>query len=415
MLSNTSGFSDIRKKAGTASLRLAPSGDYQKDGNAYKKAFSEADGIVFERLGVAVINPHHEEQINELRSAARTQNTFVYSEPERYLYALDGQGYAETNRWRNLWDAVCQIFKPSPARRPDTGLFDFDDDSTASWGIHALRILDTRFTGKGVNIAILDTGFNLGHPDFADRVIKSESFIEGEKVEDLNGHGTHCTGIAAGSSNKSSGVRYGVAKEANIYIGKVLSNQGSGSDSSILAGIEWALTNKCQVISMSLGAAVSLGETYSNIYNDIGKLAMAQGTIIIAAAGNESNRNMGVISPVGHPANCPSIMAVGALNSKMDVANFSCGGLNPNGGQVDVGAPGVAVYSAYKSPDNYGIISGTSMATPYVAGIAALYYEEKPESSASEIWMKITQNARRLDLPATDVGAGLVQPVLQQT
>src|SRR5690606_39529037 len=121
------------------------------------------------------------------------------------------------------------------------------------------------------------------------------------------------------------------------------------------------------VISMSLGASVSLGETYSNIYNEVGKMAMAQGTLIIAAAGNESDRNLGIISPVGHPANCPSIMAVGALDTQLGIANFSCGGLNPNGGQVDIGAPGVAVYSSYKAPENYGKISGTSMATPFVA------------------------------------------------
>jgi subtilisin family serine protease len=202
-----------------------------------------------------------------------------------------------------------------------------------------------------------------------------------------------------------------VAKEANIYIGKVLSNDGSGSDSGILAGMEWAITNNCKVISMSLGAAVEPGETYSNIYNDIAKKALAKGTLIIAAAGNESRRDLGIINPVGHPANCPAIMAVAALDKNLNVAYFSCGGINSDGGQVDVAAPGVDIYSSWVSPENYNIISGTSMATPCVAGIAALFCEAFPKASASDIWMYLTQHALRLNQNASDVGAGLVQPL----
>ena len=86
-------------------------------------------------------------------------------------------------------------------------------------------------------------------------------------MNDQNGHGSHCIGLAAGNINHVSKVRYGVAKGANIFAGKVLSNEGSGSDSSILAGMEWAITNHCRIISMSLGAEVFPGESYSNIYN----------------------------------------------------------------------------------------------------------------------------------------------------
>ena len=117
-----------------------------------------------------------------------------------------------------------------------------------------------------------------------------------------------------------------------------------------------------------------------------------------------------MVNPVGHPANCPAIMAVAALDRTLNVAYFSCGGINPDGGQVDIAAPGVEVYSSWKSPGNYNIISGTSMATPCVAGIAALFNEAYPEATASDIWMYITQNALRLDLNSSDVGAGLVQP-----
>src|SRR5699024_10392994 len=199
--------------------------------------------------------------------------------------------------------------------------------------------------------------------------VTTKSFVKGEEVDDQNGHGTHCTGIATGNKNRETGRRYGVAKEASIYCGKVLSNSGSGTDSSILAGIEWALDKACGVISMSLGAPVEKGDSYSKIYNDIGEKALEKGTLIIAAAGNDSRRDLGEIAPVGHPANCPSIMAVAALDQNLDVAYFSNGSINPDGGQIDIAAPGFSTYSSWKSSEHFTTISGSSIATPFVSGI----------------------------------------------
>jgi subtilisin family serine protease len=139
---------------------------------------------------------------------------------------------------------------------------------------------------------------------------------------------------------------------------KVLSNQGSGADAGILAGIQWAITNKCPVVSMSLGAPVFPGEGFSQIFEMVAQRALAAGTLIIAAAGNDSARP-GTIRPVGHPANCPSIMAVGALDVQMRVASFSNGGLNQQGGQVDIAGPGVAVRSSWPRPVLHNTISGT--------------------------------------------------------
>lgn len=211
-----------------------------------------------------------------------------------------------------------------------------------------------------------------------------------------------------GAIQKKTGWRYGVAKDANLFVGKVLSNQGSGFDAGILAGIEWALLNKCKVISMSLGSEVEEGETFSPAYERVARVALQKGCVIVAAAGNESERQYGVIKPVGHPANCPSIMSVAALDNDLRVAYFSCGGINLNGGQVDIAAPGVDIYSSWKGK-KYITISGTSMATPFVAGIAALLWERYPKATAAEIWMKLVQQARRLNLPSTDVGTGLAQ------
>ena len=102
-------------------------------------------------------------------------------------------------------------------------------------------------------------------------------------------------------------------------------------------------------------------------------------------------------------------MAVGALDRELNIADFSCAGINDDGGEVDIAAPGVAIYSSYRSPENHGYLSGTSMATPFVAGLAALLWEEFPEASPSEIWRKIEQNAFRLQFPPRDIGHGLAQ------
>ena len=202
---------------------------------------------------------------------------------------------------------------------------------------------------------------------------------------------------------------YGIAYGAEIFAGKVLSNAGSGSDAGILAGVQWAVSNRCAVISMSLDARAMPGQTFSRVFETAAKRALRAGTVIIAAAGNESERP-GIVAPVGHPANCPSIMAVGAIDSAFEVAPFSCGGLNPQGGQVDIAGPGAAVRSSWPRLRLYRTISGTSMATPHVvAGVAAHFAESDPEARGRALMSILVQSARRLEQPGRDVGAGLVQ------
>jgi subtilisin family serine protease len=280
-------------------------------------------------------------------------------------------------------------------------------ESETTWGVQATKVITSRFSGRGIKVAVLDTGFDLTHPDFIGRKLISKSFIENQEVQDAHGHGTHCIGTACGPLSPPIFPRYGVAYDAEIYVGKVLSNEGSGSDRQILAGITWAIANGCQVVSMSLGAATVLGQQYSKIFEAVGRRALRSGTLIIAAAGNESSRPDN-IAPVSHPANCPSIMAVAALDSQLQVAYFSCGGLESNGGHVDIAGPGVDVYSTWPMETRYNTISGTSMATPHVAGIAALY-AEATGATGQALWTLLTQNAQRLPLSSVDVGIGFVQ------
>ena len=137
--------------------------------------------------------------------------------------------------------------------------------------------------------------------------------------------------------------------------------------------------------------------------------ALRRDTLIVAAAGNDSRRSVGLVAPVSHPANCPSILAVGALDQRLQVADFSNRGTEQTGGQLDFAAPGVDVHSAWTMPDRYRRISGTNMATPHVAGVMALLAEENPNASAEELVALAFRTARRLEHPSWDVGAGLIQ------
>ena len=146
------------------------------------------------------------------------------------------------------------------------------------------------------------------------------------------------------------GRRYGVAYDADIFVGKVLSDQGSGSDASILAGINWAMEQGCAVISMSLGANVA---QVHPPYTVVGRRALDKGSLIIAAAGNNADRVNKKFGFVGPPANSPYIMAVGALTQQLNTAFFSARTLDINGGQVDVAGPGYQVYSSWPMPNRY--------------------------------------------------------------
>ncbi|TAP28198.1 S8 family serine peptidase [Arthrobacter sp. S41] len=281
----------------------------------------------------------------------------------------------------------------------------FSDTGQFTWGLQAVGADLSSYTGKGINLAVLDTGFDANHPDFAGRNVTTKSLVDGEDAADSHGHGTHCIGTSCGPRTPEQGPGYGVASEANIFAGKVLGADGSGSDSNILAGINWALENKCQVISMSLGADV---KTVHPPYVTAGRRALELGSLIVAAAGNNAQRSAGNPGFVGAPANSPYIMAVAAVDSKLAVADFSAQAISTEGGEVDIAGPGVDVYSSWPGSQRYNTISGTSMATPHVAGLAALL-AESTGLRAQELWDKLVQEARSLSLPTTDVGAGLAQ------
>lgn len=333
----------------------------------------------FPRLGIAVVSSEND-QLDEFQARCASERMPARVVPEMIYYALTDQPVA-----------------PLPTTYEDTDKF--------TWGLQAVRAADSKYTGAGIKVAVLDTGFDLAHPDFVERTVVSKSFVDGEDAQDGHGHGTHCIGTSCGPRTVADGRGYGVASGAEIYAGKVLGSNGSGSDATILAGIDWALENECQVISMSLGADV---QQVHPPYVTAGRRALELGSLIIAAAGNNAQRSQGNPGFVGAPANSPYIMAVGALDNTLNIADFSARTLPGRGGQVDTSGPGVNIYSSWPGAERYNTISGTSMATPHVAGIAALL-AEATGFRARELWAELVQEDRRLELFSVDVGSGLTQ------
>lgn len=387
------------------------SSEFLSSENRSYEVIDNDNGVLYKNLGVLVVENMDEEQ---LKSAVKNDsNPIVYFEKEREFFSADElsiinelkkQSSEITNKIAELEKYI--INKPLPQK----SLVELE------WGLKAINMQSSLYTGKGVDICILDTGIELSHPDFSGREIEGKSFINGESWDrDPNGHGTHCAGIAAGNIRLDNGKRYGIAKDANLKIAKVLSDSGRGTTSSVIDAIDWAITKKFRILSLSLASAVKLNDQPSPLFETVGARALENNCIIIAAAGNDSSRPS-LPKPVSSPANTSSIMAVGAIDGQMKIARFSNAGLNPaTGGSVNICAPGVDIISTYpknskNKSSNYYAMSGTSMATPHVSGMMALYMEQFPEKPAKEIWELAETKAKPIEgLKYRDIGSGLIQ------
>jgi len=320
-----------------------------------------------------------------------------------------------------------------PAAQPAAG-------ATSAWGIAAVGADASSFTGSGAVVAVLDTGIDATHPAFAGVELVQQDF-SGEGDGDGNGHGTHCAGTVFGRD--VDGQRIGVARGVSkALIGKVLGADGGGDSDMIFRAIQWAVENGANVISMSLGfdfpglvadrvaagwppdLATSLAlELYRGnlrVFDALMQLVRAReafggGTIVVAAAGNESRRTVNPNYEIAAslPAAAEGVVSVGALGrvgDRLDVAPFS------NTFPV-ISGPGVGILSA-KAGGGLRELNGTSMATPHVAGVAALWWEQVQQSGlpvqliAQTVVGKLRASARTdtlVDgLDPADRGVGLV-------
>ncbi len=251
--------------------------------------------------------------------------------------------------------------------------------------ISAEQAWDITAGDPGVCIAVIDTGVDLNHPDLADNLVDGHNFINELLLpQDDHGHGTHCAGIIAAVTNNNLGVA-GLANDCKIMPIKVLDAGGLGSDFDVALGIVWAAEHDAKVISMSLG-----GSDYSNALADAVNYAYGKNVVIVAAAGNDGLPN------ISYPAALPNVIAVGATNSSDERASWS-----NYGSQLDVAAPGNAIFSTVWD-DSYVYMSGTSMAAPHVAGLAALVYSLRSDFTNAQVENAIKAGCMDLGDPGWD-------------
>ncbi|QNE21046.1 S8 family serine peptidase [Kribbella qitaiheensis] len=264
--------------------------------------------------------------------------------------------------------------------------------------------------GTGVKVAILDTGVDTTHPDLAGKVVESKSFVS-DTITDGNGHGTHVASTIVGSGAASSGRYKGVAPGARLIIGKVLDDGGSGDESGIIDGMQWAASSGAKVVSMSLGGGPSDGtDPLSQAVND---LTAATGTLFVIAAGNAGPEE----STVASPGAADAALTVAATDKSDGLANFSSRGPRLDSAlKPDIAAPGVNIVAARAAGtslgtpvnDKYTTLSGTSMATPHVAGSAAILAQRHPDWKASQLKAALMSTSKDDGFTVYQQGSGRV-------
>ena len=245
---------------------------------------------------------------------------------------------------------------------------------TNQWAFAKTQVIaawDTFHTPESIDVAILDTGIDESHADLSGRIISRANFSD-YPDGDVYGHGTHVAGIVSATVNNQKGVA-GVSYEARLMSVKVLGDNGPGWWSDVAEGIRWSADNGAEIINMSLG------NNYDVLYvKEAVEYATSKGVVVVAAAGNNSN------SSLFYPAAYPAVVSVAATDENDQKATFS-----NFGSWVTMAAPGVSIISTYKG--GYSYLSGTSMASPFVAGVAALIRGQHPEWTSGQVVTKLSQ------------------------
>ncbi|MFI9780193.1 S8 family peptidase [Streptomyces sp. NPDC051956] len=275
------------------------------------------------------------------------------------------------------------------------------------------------YTGKGTKVAVLDTGIDAEHPDLKGKVVESKDFTgSASGADDRQGHGTHTASTVAGTGAASDGKEKGVAPDAGLLIGKVLNDSGSGSTSGIIEGMQWAVDSGADVISMSLGST-QLSDCSDPMGAAAQELASGTEALFVIAAGNSGP----TLNTVSAPGCAPDVLTVGAVDKNDDTANFSSRGpvYGSHTLKPEIAAPGVSIKAAAAGGTGvyaYTTMSGTSMATPHVAGAAALLKQEHPDWSGQRIKQALVSSAKSDitgDVRETGGGSMRVDQALKQT
>lgn len=290
------------------------------------------------------------------------------------------------------------------------------DKSTKQIG--ADRAWQAGFDGTGVKIAVLDTGVDKTHEDLKSQVVGEKNFTDSPDTADRVGHGTHVASIAAGTGAASGGALKGVAPGAKVISGKVLDDQGYGTDSAVIAGMEWAVAEGADIVNLSLGSRDFPG--VDPVEAAVDRLSAEKGVLFAVAAGNSGAGE----STVGSPGSADAALTVGAVDGKDVLAEFSSRGPRVGDGAVkpDLTAPGVGITAAaapgsrldtnpgaqHPAP-GYLQLNGTSMATPHVAGAAALLKQKNPGWTGTELKGVLTASTKDGSVGVQQQGTGRVQ------
>ncbi|MGN9841011.1 S8 family peptidase [Nonomuraea sp. H19] len=260
-------------------------------------------------------------------------------------------------------------------------------------------------TGEGVKVAVLDTGIDAAHPDVAGRIAATADFSTEDSAQDGHGHGTHVASTIAGDGDRYTGV----APKASLLVAKVLNDYGSGYESDVISGMQWAVAQQARVINMSLGGCCPGPD--NPIDQALNKLSGESGALFVVAAGND-----GASRTIGSPGTSAAALTVGAVDGGDKTAAFSSRG--PTAGDYslkpDIAAPGVDITAARAqgtsmgtpADDTHTSASGTSMATPHVAGAAALLAGQHPDWTNAQLKAALTSTAQDTGAGAYEQGAG---------
>ncbi|MGP4012470.1 S8 family peptidase [Streptomyces sp. 4N124] len=351
------------------------------------------------------------------------------TEVRRRLTSLNAEAVS-TRDPAGLWAAVTDT--PGGTARTASGIARIWLDGvrrasldTSVAQIGADRAWASGYDGKGVRIAVLDSGIDATHPDLRDQVVAARNFTPSPDAADRLGHGTHVASIAAGTGAKSAGAYKGVAPGAALLDGKVLDDEGYGDDSGVLAGIEWAVGQGADIVNLSLGGGDTPG--VDPLEAAVNTFSAEKGVLFAVAAGNSGDREQSIDSP----GSAQAALTVGAVDGDDRLADFSGRGprLGDGGIKPDVTAPGVDITAAAapgsvieqevgQQPDGYLTIPGTSMATPHVAGAAAILKRRHPQWTSAELKGALTAStAGGADYTPYQQGSGrvAVDRALEQT
>lgn len=356
----------------------------------------DAPLIEIGRAGVLVVDPA-DPTANQLALAAQEMHE-VNVEPELVF------GVSSTSS-RSVSEEDSQADPPSPSGEEGCGAPLCVDDDELTWGARAVGCRPGGQVGLGARVALLGTGLDTDHPAFWGRA-GAVSFVSGEDAHDFHGHGTHVAGTVAGKL--AGGPVFGVAPGAELLVVKVMDVLGVGSSATVLAGLAWALEQRPQVVALPFGCPSSVRSLWSPAFERLTRAGLEAGSLTLAPAGEDSQRVGRRVAPVSAPGNCPSVLCVGMLSPRLGVCNTSNRGLVPQGGRVDLSAPGEAVLSTALG-GGVEVRGGAGAAVAHAAGVAAALACTSPTLRGLALWRALEHWARPLPGQSSlDVGVGLV-------